>query len=120
MDNIPSRLGWYGSAPAKEPVSYSTCIATASKQPCATKPGVQFAVSMSLLTIPLAQLTIINVKDKTSWWGCGFHVPSVMDSIPKEEWCTCNPRVEKKGVKYPPAAPAMSSLMNTVKSIFRK
>ncbi|KAM0798109.1 hypothetical protein BDR22DRAFT_860500 [Usnea florida] len=43
---------------------------------------------------------------KSTWWGCGLHVPSVMDKLPKEEWCTCEPKVEKEGgegkVGYPP------------------
>ncbi|KUJ18606.1 uncharacterized protein LY89DRAFT_642993 [Mollisia scopiformis] len=41
---------------------------------------------------------------KTSWYGCGNHVPSVMDSIPAEERCTCEPKVEKDGKQYPPKA----------------
>jgi len=40
--------------------------------------------------------------DKTTWWGCGNHVPSVMTAHPREEWCTCEPKVEKEGEKYPP------------------
>ncbi|KAF2477819.1 uncharacterized protein BDR25DRAFT_206365 [Lindgomyces ingoldianus] len=39
---------------------------------------------------------------KTTWWGCGNHVPSVMKSIPTEQWCTCEPKVEKDGTQYPP------------------
>ncbi len=35
--------------------------------------------------------------------GCGQHVPSVMDHIPKDEWCSCKPKVEKHGRMYPPA-----------------
>ncbi|KAF2218195.1 hypothetical protein BDZ85DRAFT_270810 [Elsinoe ampelina] len=40
--------------------------------------------------------------NKKSWWGCGSHIPMVMDSIPKEEWCGCDPKVEKEGTEYPP------------------
>lgn len=25
-----------------------------------------------------------------------------MDNIPKEEWCTCDPKVTKEGKEYPP------------------
>ncbi|ORY07514.1 hypothetical protein BCR34DRAFT_489429 [Clohesyomyces aquaticus] len=39
---------------------------------------------------------------KVTWWGCGNHVPSVMDSVPHEKWCTCEPKVEKGGKEFPP------------------
>ncbi|KAJ5734354.1 hypothetical protein N7493_003140 [Penicillium malachiteum] len=42
--------------------------------------------------------------NKVTWWGCGAHIPSVMDSIPEGEWCACAPQVEKDGKKYPPKA----------------
>lgn len=41
---------------------------------------------------------------KSTWWGCGNHVPSVMDSVDKSAWCTCEPRVERDGTEYPPKA----------------
>ncbi|PMD31315.1 hypothetical protein L207DRAFT_386693, partial [Hyaloscypha variabilis F] len=41
---------------------------------------------------------------KKAWWGCGRHVPGVMDSIPEEEWCTCQPKVEREGKLYPPTS----------------
>ncbi|KAF6220715.1 hypothetical protein HO133_003148 [Letharia lupina] len=44
-------------------------------------------------------------KEKSSWWGCGQHVPMVMDKLPQESWCTCEPKVEKEGTRYPPMAP---------------
>ncbi|KAJ5090588.1 hypothetical protein N7532_009272 [Penicillium argentinense] len=40
--------------------------------------------------------------NKTTWWGCGSHIPSVMDAIPADQWCSCEPQVEKEGKKYPP------------------
>lgn len=43
-----------------------------------------------------------SATDKATWWGCGNHIPSVMDSIPESEWCTCEPKVEKDGKQYPP------------------
>ncbi|KAF2402352.1 hypothetical protein EJ06DRAFT_580619 [Trichodelitschia bisporula] len=43
---------------------------------------------------------------KKTWFGCGMHVPSVMDSIDKAEWCTCEPQVEKEGKQYPPKGKA--------------
>ena len=42
--------------------------------------------------------------DKVTWWGCGSHIPSVMDSVPESDWCACEPQVEKEGKKYPPKA----------------
>lgn len=42
--------------------------------------------------------------DKATWWGCGNHVPMVMDSIPENERCGCEPKVEKEGKQYPPKA----------------
>ncbi|KAF2134513.1 hypothetical protein P153DRAFT_391849 [Dothidotthia symphoricarpi CBS 119687] len=43
-----------------------------------------------------------DLLDKTTWWGCGKHVPGVMQNIPSEQWCTCAPRVEREGNAYPP------------------
>ncbi|KAK4189063.1 hypothetical protein QBC35DRAFT_381259 [Podospora australis] len=46
---------------------------------------------------------------KSTWMGCGNHIPRVMDSIPKENWCTCEPKVEKEGHQYPPGGSFMST-----------
>ncbi|KAL2266661.1 hypothetical protein VTJ83DRAFT_6013 [Remersonia thermophila] len=46
---------------------------------------------------------------KTTWFGCGRHVPSVMDDVPKESWCTCEPQVEKNGQRYPPQGTPLGS-----------
>ncbi|OCL11551.1 hypothetical protein AOQ84DRAFT_286989 [Glonium stellatum] len=43
-----------------------------------------------------------DICQKTTWWGCGSHVPMVMTKIPEDEWCTCTPKVEKEGKQYPP------------------
>ncbi|KAF2012337.1 hypothetical protein BU24DRAFT_426207 [Aaosphaeria arxii CBS 175.79] len=40
---------------------------------------------------------------KSTWRGCGRHIPTVMDSIPHDQWCTCDPKVDREGVVYPPA-----------------
>jgi hypothetical protein len=29
-----------------------------------------------------------------TWWGCGQHIPSVMDKIPESDRCTCGPKRE--------------------------
>lgn len=42
--------------------------------------------------------------EKSTWWGCGSHVPMVMDSIPEDERCTCDPKIERDGKQYPPMA----------------
>ncbi|KAM0274123.1 hypothetical protein ACHAPA_001074 [Fusarium lateritium] len=44
------------------------------------------------------------VENKTSWWGCGSHIQSVLDSVPEAERCACEPKVEVGGVSYPPMA----------------
>ncbi|KAI1386983.1 uncharacterized protein F4822DRAFT_331588 [Hypoxylon trugodes] len=41
---------------------------------------------------------------QTSWLGCGSHIPSVLDHVPTEDWCTCKPKVEVNGKEYPPMA----------------
>lgn len=45
-----------------------------------------------------------TILGKRSWWGCGNHVPSVMDSVSESDRCDCEPQVEKEGKKYPPKA----------------
>ncbi|KAN0104142.1 hypothetical protein V8E51_009887 [Hyaloscypha variabilis] len=42
---------------------------------------------------------------KATWSGCGAHVPGVMDSIPSSQRCTCEPKIERDGKKYPPQGP---------------
>ncbi|KAI1767661.1 hypothetical protein GGR53DRAFT_83082 [Hypoxylon sp. FL1150] len=41
---------------------------------------------------------------KTTWFGCGSHIPSVLDHVSADEWCICEPKVEVNGTKYPPKA----------------
>ncbi|KAF2495268.1 hypothetical protein BU16DRAFT_434206, partial [Lophium mytilinum] len=43
-----------------------------------------------------------SICQKSTWWGCGNHVPSVMDSVADSERCTCEPKVTKEGKEYPP------------------
>ncbi|KAF1357001.1 hypothetical protein BDV97DRAFT_287320 [Delphinella strobiligena] len=40
--------------------------------------------------------------NKATWFGCGLHIPSVMDNLPENQRCTCEPRTEVDGKKYPP------------------
>lgn len=58
--------------------------------------------------------------DKTSWWGCGNHVPSVMDNVSVEERCSCEPKVEKDGKKYPPMAAKADWLPTWVCSVLHR
>ncbi len=51
----------------------------------------------------------LTFTDKATWMGCGQHVPNVMDAIPQDQWCTCEPKVEKKGQQYPPAGSVLSA-----------
>jgi hypothetical protein len=40
--------------------------------------------------------------DKATWWGCGNHVPSIMDQVPENDRCQCEPKVIKEDKRYPP------------------
>jgi hypothetical protein len=40
--------------------------------------------------------------EKTTWWGCGQHIPMVMDPVPQSERCTCNPKTTIDSKEYPP------------------
>ncbi|KAK8205930.1 hypothetical protein IWZ01DRAFT_510926 [Phyllosticta capitalensis] len=46
---------------------------------------------------------------KTTWWGCGNHIPTVMADVPADEWCGCDPKVEIDGTKYPPKGSLVAS-----------
>ena len=48
--------------------------------------------------------------EKVTWWGCGNHVSMVMDSYPKDQWCSCTPTVEADGKEYPPMGKQADSL----------
>lgn len=67
---------------------------------CARKPPVQPAVRGPPSNSPY--LVLISFAEKSTWWGCGSHVPMVMDSIDESERCSCTPKVEKDGKEYPP------------------
>lgn len=41
---------------------------------------------------------------KATWFGCGQHIPTVMDQVPEQDRCQCEPKVEKDGKLYPPKA----------------
>ncbi|GKT97801.1 hypothetical protein FLAG1_00199 [Fusarium langsethiae] len=58
----------------------------------------------SILPIKMCKKATCGTCNKTSWWGCGSHIPSVMDTIPDSDRCACEPKVEVGGVSYPPMA----------------
>lgn len=51
----------------------------------------------------MCMTAICGICHHKAWTGCGNHVPSVMDSTPKEDWCTCEP-VDGEQSDYPPKA----------------
>lgn len=48
--------------------------------------------------------SLTSLSGKRSWWGCGNHIPSIMDTVPEPDRCNCEPKVEVDGSKYPPKA----------------
>lgn len=54
----------------------------------------------------LANPKLTFCAEKKTWFGCGQHVPMVMDKIPSPQWCQCEPKVEKEGTNYPPMGKA--------------
>merc|ERR1712193_528279 len=63
--------------------------------------------------ITMCKKATCDTCQKTTWRGCGNHIPTVMDSIPEEERCVCEPKVEVDGKKYPPKAKrSLSCIIN--------
>ncbi|KAG0655182.1 hypothetical protein C6P46_001108 [Rhodotorula mucilaginosa] len=40
---------------------------------------------------------------KKTWWGCGQHIASVMDQVPADEQCHCEPHNPLKPGEKPPS-----------------
>ena len=62
--------------------------------------------------IPTSQSDCISlpaITEGTTWYGCGSHIPSVLDSVPESERCDCGPQVERNGKMYPPGGKLSSS-----------
>ncbi|KAH7026524.1 uncharacterized protein B0I36DRAFT_330813 [Microdochium trichocladiopsis] len=57
-----------------------------------------------------------SVCGKTSWFGCGAHIPGVLDAIPNDQWCTCTPKVEVGAKEYPPKAGTGTATSSTAAS----
>lgn len=78
-------------------------------QPCPTcsKSAVPSVSSHQNLTPGITLVAIQatpadSLAGKTTWRGCGQHIPQVMDSIAQDQRCTCVPKTVVNGVKYPP------------------
>ena len=56
-------------------------------------------------SIPSTSVANTNSTERASWWGCGKHIPDVMNRVPKDKWCTCEPTLWRGGTGYPPMAP---------------
>ncbi|KAI9673865.1 MAG: hypothetical protein M1817_002071 [Caeruleum heppii] len=55
--------------------------------------------------LSLRTFKLTSRPDKSTWWGCGSHIPNVLDPLPKDSWCTCEPRRKVDGGEadeYPP------------------
>ncbi|KAI1642937.1 uncharacterized protein F4817DRAFT_351547 [Daldinia loculata] len=63
----------------------------------------KYLVTHQIYTISDIYLTCLSL-DKTTWVGCGSHISSVLDNIPPQDWCVCEPKVEVNDKKYPPGA----------------
>jgi hypothetical protein len=50
----------------------------------------------------LVELFTKFATGKATWWGCGKHIPAVLDQIPQDDRCSCLPQVEVDGKQYPP------------------
>ena len=75
---------------------------------CACVQIVPSAVSLNLIVTPRKyRISDIVPAEKVSWWGCGKHIPSVMDKVPREQRCTCGPSLEVDGKMYPPKPPGL-------------
>ena len=61
------------------------------------------------VTAQLSQLRHIRTQltsfiEKTSWTGCGEHIPRVIDGVAEQDRCTITPKVKRDGKEYPPMA----------------
>lgn len=73
--------------------------------------GILGILSIHIIHIIHQFSTYLNTdtsSGKVSWWGCGQHVPKVMDGVPIDEWCGCEPAWERDGKRYPPMSEGAS------------
>ncbi|OBA22963.1 hypothetical protein METBIDRAFT_34583 [Metschnikowia bicuspidata var. bicuspidata NRRL YB-4993] len=52
----------------------------------------------------MCRAAICGICNHKSWTGCGAHIPGVMDSTPKSDWCTCEAVDSSFDPAYPPKA----------------
>ncbi|CAF9934967.1 hypothetical protein IMSHALPRED_010053 [Imshaugia aleurites] len=53
--------------------------------------------------------TCPNCHGATWFGGDAADIPDVLDIYPKEEWCSCGPKIEVAGKEYPPQGPKADS-----------
>ncbi|KAM5496601.1 Transcriptional regulator of nonfermentable carbon utilization [Microsporum canis] len=61
-----------------------------------------WTVKRDVFDIPMLIVMNGEMESQKTWKGCGLHVPGVLDSVPKEEWCTCVPKKTVNDKEYPP------------------
>ncbi|OQO11530.1 hypothetical protein B0A48_03257 [Cryoendolithus antarcticus] len=78
--------------------------------------GVKCSTCSASFPPPEALATFLDYKlltaslDKSTWVGCGQHVPGVLDSVAEAERCSCEPQIERSGKMYPPAGSILGGL----------
>ncbi|RSL80539.1 hypothetical protein CEP51_006509 [Fusarium floridanum] len=72
---------------------------------CIFKPTItHINLTLYYSTVTMCKKATCGTCNKTSWWGCGSHISSVLDSVPAAERCECEPKIEVGGTSYPPMA----------------
>jgi hypothetical protein len=99
------------------PTIFDQTISQCANQPPAT-PAVRLVPPIPSLNPPIirAQHHHPNsfTRDLTipaggvTWFGCGSHIPSVLDSVPENQRCGCGPQIERSGKMYPPGGKSLS------------
>ncbi|KAK7204072.1 hypothetical protein BZA70DRAFT_281412 [Myxozyma melibiosi] len=54
---------------------------------------------LRLLLSQMCRSATCSTCSGKTWTGCGMHISSVLDSVPKDQWCTC---AKPAGSEYPP------------------
>jgi hypothetical protein len=102
----------------KETMCQSTSCSTCRKYPhpiiTRTTPPIMhlYLPTCTYLPIPTSHsdcISLLAPTEGTTWYGCGSHIPSVLDSVPQSERCDCGPQVERNGKMYPPGGELSSS-----------
>lgn len=66
-------------------------------------PYVSLSAEWPRLKFPERQSTLtLNSPEKSTWRGCGLHIPTVMNAVSKDQWCTCVPKTTVGDDEFPP------------------